>query len=147
MATHAEHDPPEQLTPGEMIQQQRKHIFCINESGILLGQLRELLQAELFNVTATNFVPQTFAQLQAANVDLLIIAVETMHESAWLLLAEIEANRETQHIPTIILAADPAALDKTNEIVSGYHGPFEVLSDPRDTNRLLAAVHALIGSA
>ena len=50
-------------TPEQM---QRQHIFVVNGSADFLDVVRELLQDEHYNVTTTNFVPQTFQQIEIA---------------------------------------------------------------------------------
>ena len=45
-------------------QEGRKHIFAINGSPEFLNIVRELFQEEAYNVTTTNFVPNSFDQTQ-----------------------------------------------------------------------------------
>ena len=54
-------------------QMQRQHIFVVNGSADFLDIVRELLQDEDYNVTTTNFVPRTFAQIEHAQPSLLIV--------------------------------------------------------------------------
>lgn len=54
-------------------QMRRQHIFAVNGSPGFLEILRELLQAEQYNVTTTNFVPSTFDQVRALQSDLLVV--------------------------------------------------------------------------
>ena len=53
-------------------QEERKHIFAINGSVDFLNIVRELFQEEEYNVTTTNFVPDTFGQIAALEPDLLM---------------------------------------------------------------------------
>jgi CheY-like chemotaxis protein len=57
-------------TPEQM---QRQHIFVVNGSAAFLDVVRELLQDERYNVTTTNFVPQTFKQIEISRPSLLIV--------------------------------------------------------------------------
>ena len=51
----------------------RQHVFVVNGSPHILNLLRKLLQDERYNVTATNFVPQTCDQIAALHPSLLSI--------------------------------------------------------------------------
>jgi CheY-like chemotaxis protein len=42
-------------------QAQRRHVFAINASPEFLNIVRELFQDEGYNVTTTNFAPNSFA--------------------------------------------------------------------------------------
>ena len=53
------------MRTAETTQMARQHIFAVNGSPDFLDLLRELLQDERYNVTTTNFVPATFAQIDA----------------------------------------------------------------------------------
>ena len=57
----------------EQTQMDRQHIFAINGTPKSLDILRELLQGERYNVTMTNFLPNTFDQIAALDPALLII--------------------------------------------------------------------------
>jgi hypothetical protein len=56
-------------------QEGRKHIFVINGAPEFLNLMRDLFQDERYNVTTTNFVPNSFAQIAALQPDALIIDV------------------------------------------------------------------------
>ena len=42
----------------------RRHVFAINSSPAFLNVVRELFQEEGYNVTTTNFAPNSFAQIE-----------------------------------------------------------------------------------
>ena len=48
-------------------QRRRQHVFVVNRSVEFLDVVRELLREERYNVTTTNFVPDTFHQIEAAH--------------------------------------------------------------------------------
>ena len=50
-------------------QEQRKHIFAINGSPDFLNVIRDRFQDEGYNVTTTNFVPNSFEQIAALDPD------------------------------------------------------------------------------
>jgi hypothetical protein len=50
-------------------QEQRKHIFAINGAPEFLNIVRDLFQDEGYNVTTTNFVPNSFEQIAALAPD------------------------------------------------------------------------------
>lgn len=55
----------EDQPPTETEQGRRQHILAVNGDPDFLNILRTLLQDERFNVTTTNYVPRTFAQIAA----------------------------------------------------------------------------------
>ena len=65
MERHGEADAHEQT------QMKRQHIFAVNGAPDFLEIVRQLLQEERFNVTTTNFVPETFDQIAALHPALL----------------------------------------------------------------------------
>jgi CheY-like chemotaxis protein len=72
-------------------QAQRKHIFAINTSPEFLNIVRELFQEEGYNVTTTNFAPNSFAQFEALKPDALIIDIAIGQEAGWDLLEQLIA--------------------------------------------------------
>src|SRR5687768_2343033 len=70
-------------------QRQRQHIFVVNGSADFLDVVRDLLQDEQYNVTTTNFVPQTFEQIETARPSLLIVDLIHGEMAGWDLLAEL----------------------------------------------------------
>ena len=67
-------------------QERRKHVFAINGSPEFLNVVRELFQEEGYNVTTTNFVPNSFAQIEALHPDALIVDIVIGQEAGWELL-------------------------------------------------------------
>ncbi len=80
-------------TPEQM---KRKHVFVVNGSPEFLDLLRDFLQEEHYNVTSTNFVPRTFAQIRAAQPDLLLVDLVLGETAGWDLLAELRADAEEE---------------------------------------------------
>ena len=64
----------------ERSQERRKHVFAINASPPFLNIIRELFQ-EGYNVTTTNFAPNSFAQIEALQPDALIIDIAIGQEA------------------------------------------------------------------
>ena len=65
----------------ERSQERRKHVFAINASPPFLNIIRELFQEEGYNVTTTNFAPNSFAQIEALHRDALIIDIAIGQEA------------------------------------------------------------------
>jgi CheY-like chemotaxis protein len=59
----------------------RRHVFAINSSPAFLNVVRELFQEEGYNVTTTNFAPNSFAQIEALQPDALIIDIAIGQEA------------------------------------------------------------------
>ena len=82
---------------------ERQHIFAVNGSSDFLDVIRELLEGEDYNVTTTNFVPQTFEQIAVLDPALIIIDLVVGDRSGLDLLVHIADEARTQRIPVIIL--------------------------------------------
>lgn len=130
----------------EQHQMQRKHILAVNGSVEFLDFLRALLQDENFNVTTTNFVPNTFEQIDALQPDLLIIDLTIGHQAGWELLERLQEAAATHQIPVIVTSTDPKLLKSVEDQPAKYGGQ-RFLSKPFELDDLLQAVQDLIGQA
>jgi len=81
-------------TPEQM---QRQHIFVVNGSVDFLDVVRDLLQDENYNVTTTNFIPNTFKQIETARPSLLIVDLIHGEMAGWDLLASLTGGRDARH--------------------------------------------------
>ena len=80
-------------------QEGRKHIFAINGSPDFLNIVRELFQEKAYNVTTTNFVPNSFDQIQALQPDALIVDVAVGQSAGWELLEQLHAGGGDERYP------------------------------------------------
>lgn len=127
-------------------QMQRQHIFVVNGSAEFLDIMRELLQDEQYNVTTTNFVPATFAQIESANPSLLLIDLVVGEEAGWDLLASLRQGATTNQIPAILVSTTSSLLDHAREDFGGV-GNERYLVKPFDLDDLLSMVEDLVGKA
>ena len=88
-------------------QEQRKHVFAINGSPDFLNVVRDLFQDEGYNVTTTNFVPNSFEQIAALGPDALIVDIVLGQRAGWELLEQVNAEAATTAIPVLIVSTDP----------------------------------------
>ena len=96
-------------------QEQRKHIFAIDGSPDFLNVIRELFQDEGYNVTTTNFVPNSFAQIAALDPDALIVDIVVGQRVGWELLEHLNAAAATTGIPVLIVSTDPRLLERAQD--------------------------------
>ena len=75
-------------------QEQRKHIFAINGAPEFLNVIRDLFQDEGYNVTTTNFVPNSFEQIAALDPDALIVDIVVGQQAGWELLERAREQAE-----------------------------------------------------
>lgn len=129
---------PEQMT--------RHHIFVVNGSVSFLDLVRELLQEENYNVTTTNFLPDTFATIETAKPSLLLIDLAVGERAGWNLLAGLRHGATTHRIPVILVSTTPSLLDRAREEHAALGGD-RYLTKPFDLDDLLAMVEDLIGKA
>lgn len=127
-------------------QQARQHVYVINGSPDFLNIIRELLQDEHYNVTTTNFLPETFEAIAAARPSLLIIDLVPGDEAGWQLLAELQRSAVERHLPLLAVSTSPHLLDRA-QTESDRFGADAYLQKPFDLDALLTEVERLIGPA
>ena len=124
----------------------RRHVFAINTSPEFLNIIRELFQEEGYNVTTTNFAPNSFAQIEALQPDALIVDVAIGQEAGWQLLEQLGADADTAGIPALVLSTDPRLLKLAQEQASRY-GSHRYLAKPLDLEAMLEAIREMIGES
>ena len=123
----------------------RRHVFAINASPAFLNVVRELFQDEGYNVTTTNFAPNSFAQIEALQPDALIIDIAIGQEAGWDLLEQLGADADTAGIPALVVSTDPRLLAHAEAHAARY-GTHRFLAKPLDLNAMLEAIQAMIAA-
>lgn len=134
------------MPSSEQTQMHRQHILAVNGSPDFLDILRELLQEEQYNVTTTNFVPETFGQIAALQPDLLIIDLAVGIRAGWDLLEQLGRDAQTNGIPVIVVSTSPQILDHVQTEPGRFGGQW-FMGKPLDLDDLLRAIDTLIGEA
>src|SRR5215217_5556147 len=127
-------------------QVQRRHVFAINTSPEFLNIVRELFQEEGYNVTTTNFAPNSFKQIEALQPDALIIDIAIGQEAGWDLLEQLGEDADTAGIPALILSTDPRLLAHAEAHAARY-GTHRFLAKPLDLDAMLQAIQEMTGEA
>lgn len=128
----------------ERDQRARPHIFVVNGAPEFLNLMRDLLQEETYNVTTTNFVPVTFAQIAEARPDLLIINLALGQRAGWDLLEALHADAATAGIPVLVASTQSDHLERARQQAVRY-GAVGLLGKPFVLDNLLALVAAALG--
>jgi CheY-like chemotaxis protein len=123
--------------------QRRPHVFAINASPEFLNIVRELFQEEGYNVTTTNFAPNSFAQIEALQPDALIIDIAIGQDAGWELLEQLEADADTADIPVLVVSTDPKLLARAEEQAARY-GKHRFLAKPLDLDAMLQAIQEMM---
>lgn len=131
---------------GEARQMGRKHVFVVNGAPEFLGLMRELLQDEAFNVTTTNYIPETFDGIAALTPDLVVIDLVVGQQAGWELLEHLHDAVATRGLPVIITSTDPRLLDRARADPARY-GAHRTFVKPFNVDELLVLIHEMIGSA
>ncbi len=140
-------EPDERSTGGaERDQMERKHVFVVNSSPEFLDLMREFLQDESYNVTTTNFVPETFDAIAALRPALLMIDLAVRQRRGWDLLERIQDEAVTNGIPVIVTSTDPRLLDDAKAQRARYGGQ-HFQAKPFDIEELARTVRELVGPA
>jgi DNA-binding response OmpR family regulator len=132
------------LEAAERTEMARKHVFCVNGEPVFLDFVRELFQDANYNVTTTNFVPNTFGQIAALQPDILIVDLVIGHEAGFDLLERLTDEALTRDIPVIAVSTTPDLIERANNEAIRY-GTDQYVAKPFDIQDLLAAVQSLIG--
>lgn len=127
-------------------QERRKHVFAIDGSPELLNLIRDLFQEEGYNVTTTNYVPTSFAQIETAHPDALIVDIVVGQQTGWELLEQLEADADTTGIPVLVVSTDPRLLTRARNQAARY-GTHRYLEKPFDVAALLRHIQEMIGQA
>jgi two-component system alkaline phosphatase synthesis response regulator PhoP len=130
-------------TPEQM---SRKYVYVVNGSPEFLDIIRELLQDEHYNVTTTNFVPQSFATIEAAQPSLLIIDLVLGEQAGWDLLGALRGAVSTREIPVLLVSTTERLLDEARAQHEVFGGD-RYLVKPFNLDELLGIVNELIGAA
>ena len=130
----------------ERSQEQRKHIFAIDGSPDFLNVIRDLFQDEGYNVTTTNYVPNSFAQIAALEPDALIVDIVVGQRVGWELLEQLHAAAATTGIPVLIVSTDPRLLERAQEQAARY-GKNRYLIKPFGLDDILEQIREMIGEA
>ena len=134
------------MDAAEAAQMSRQHIFVVNGSPDFLDMVRELLQGEHYNVTTTNFVPNTFDQIAALGPELLIIDLVVGLRAGPELVTRLAGAAATQRIPIILVSTTWHLLDEA-EGIAPEGSEYRYLVKPFDIDDLLRTVDELIGPA
>jgi adenylate cyclase len=124
----------------------RKHIFVVNGSPEFLDVVRVLLQDENYNVTTTNFVPESFSTIKAAQPSMLIIDLVLGEIAGWDLLRELHRAASTNTIPVLLVSTSTRLLDEARENHLEFGGN-SYLTKPFDLEDLLAIIEDTVGKA
>jgi DNA-binding response OmpR family regulator len=127
-------------------QEDRKHVFAINGSPEFLNLIRDLFQEEGYNVTTTNYVPTSFAQIETTHPDALIVDIVIGQDAGWELLEHLDADADTAGIPVLVVSTDPRLLTRARDQAARY-GTHRYLEKPFDVDTLLTTIREMIGQA
>jgi DNA-binding response OmpR family regulator len=130
----------------ELAKMERQHIFIVNSSPDFLDIARDLLQEERYNVTTTNFVPDTFDQIEAITPSLLIVDVAVGDQAGWDLLERLGTTASVRDIPVIVVSTTSRYLDIVRKNPTRFAAQ-RLLQKPFNLDDLMRAVEELIGPA
>ena len=108
LRAHSVHRREGEAVGEDRSQEGRKHIFAINGAPEFLNIVRELFQEEAYNVTTTNYVPNSFEQIHALPPDALIVDIVVGQSAGWELLERLHAEAETNGIPVLVALHESA---------------------------------------
>ena len=137
------HQAGGRATPEQMA---RQHVYVVNGSPGFLDVVRELLQDEHYNVTTTNFLPNSFETIETAQPALLIVDLVLGELAGWDLLGDLRAAATTREIPVLLVSTTSRLLDEARDQYDVFGGD-RYLVKPFDLDELLGLIDELIGKA
>ncbi len=130
----------------ERARMDRPHLFAVNGSADFLNLVRELFEGEAYNITTTNYVPETFDQIAALRPSVLLVDLIRHERAGWDLLERLQTGARTHGIPVLVLSTAKANLDGVRDDHARYGGD-AFLHKPFDLDDLLRAVQDLLAPA
>jgi twitching motility two-component system response regulator PilH len=124
----------------------RQHVFAINASAAFLNVVRDLFQEEDYEVTTSNIVPTSFAQIAAAQPDALIVDLVPGEQAGLELLERLHTDAVTTGIPVLVCSTNPRLLEQAQAQAERY-GTHRYLAKPFDVDALLTHVQAMTGES
>jgi len=146
LRAHSIHRRKGEAVGEDRSQERRKHFFAINGSPDFLNIIRDLFQVEEYNVTTTNFVPNSFDQIVALEPDALIVDIAVGQRAGWDLLQRLHVEAATTGIPVLVVSTDPTLLERAQEQAERY-GNHRCLVKPFGLDEILAQIREMIGTA
>ena len=140
------HDARRPMGDPERARMGRPHLFAVNGASDFLNLVRELFEGEDYNITTTNFVPETFDQIAALRPSVLLVDLVHGQRAGWDLLERLHAGARTRGIPVLVLSTAEANLEDVRADPARYGGD-AFLGKPFDLDDLLRAVEALLKPA
>jgi CheY-like chemotaxis protein len=92
----------------EAVQRERKHLVVINGDPEFLKLMRDLLQDERPNVTATNFVPESFAMVASLQPGVIVLDVNVARRDGWDHRERLHTDPATAGIPVLVVSTTGA---------------------------------------
>ncbi|HEY8601404.1 MAG TPA: response regulator [Thermomicrobiales bacterium] len=135
-----------QAEQGQAQAPQRQHIFVVNGDPDFLNTMRSLLQDERFNVTTTNYVPQTFNQIAELQPALLLVHLVIGERAGWDILKRMQDEAVTHEIPVVAASPDAKFLERAHADQERY-GTDHFRAVPLDYHQIMAAIDELVGKA
>ena len=123
----------------------RKRVFAVNNSPDFLLIVRELLEAEGYAVTTSDFEPNVFTQIVMRQPDALVIDVSPGKSAGWDLLRRLHTEPVSTDTPVLVTSTSPALLEQAREEAAEYGTNRSFLTKPMDLDELLATLREMIG--
>ena len=123
----------------------RKRVFAVNNSPDFLLIVRELLEAEGYAVTTSDFEPNVFTQIVMRQPDALMIDVSPGKSAGWDLLRRLHTEPVSTDTPVLVTSTSPALLEQAREEAAEYGMNRSFLTKPMDLDELLATLREMIG--
>ena len=122
-------------------ERQRQRIVVIDDDPDLLGLVLKMLAAD-YEVSGTGDPHQAIALIREKQPNLIILDLMMPEIDGWSIYNILQADKDTQHIPVIILTAKVGNIDKVLGLqiakVAGY------LNKPIARSELLDEVHKVL---
>jgi CheY-like chemotaxis protein len=99
----------------EAVQRERKRVVVINGDPEFLNLRRDLLQDERYNVTTTNFVPESFAVVASLKPAAVVLDVSVARRAGWDRREHLHTEPASAGVSDLVVSTDRRPLEQAAE--------------------------------
>ncbi len=129
---------------GRATRRARPHVYVLDADPDVLELVRELLLLEAYDVTASNYAPETFEVIDLIAPDLVVLDLAWGERAGWEMLEALAGHVSTAGIPVLVTSTNRELLAMATADPARF-GTNADLVKPFDIEVLLAVVHELAG--
>jgi CheY-like chemotaxis protein len=121
----------------------RPHVVVVNSEPEFLMVVRELLEAEGYDVSTMHVDESPFDTIIAVDPAVIVLDFAYEKPDAWNLLARLDEDARTRNIPLVMTSTDELILDQIKDL-STHRSQTALLAKPLELDALVEAVDRFV---